>query len=966
MKKISSILVVDDNCTLFKETVDSFINQKYNNWELVIIDNCDKKDFKTLYKNFYSKNNNIIYKQIKNNKEIGKCYQKALNIVSGDYIIFLEQNSKIYDFALEDINKIIPIANSDIIYFDNDYINEEMVVIKKNYKPDFSIDLLYSNNYIGNFICVKSELVNQEMFNSNYQNVLYNLYLKLVEKKYKFKHYNRVLYSNLIKKITKEEEKKYTEEILNIMNEHLKNMGYNAIAEKTKHYNVLRIKYNNMNNSKVAIIIPMKDNYQLSNDCVMSILDKTKYSNYDVLILNNNSEKEETYGWFKSIVKKSNKIRVIDALFEFNWSKLQNLGIKNSDADVFVFLNNDTVIIDEDWIETLCTNALRDDAGVVGPLLLYDDDTIQHAGVVIGLGGYADHVFKGMNINDNSCPFVLPYAQRNVLAVTGACMAISRKTLDKIGLFNEDFIICGSDVEICLRAYENGLNNIYTPFTNLYHLESKSRDSYIPEIDFTMSEKYYGPYWQKGDPFYNSNLSLGECVPREKNIEELRLENEMKMSKNKLYNIKRMNRKIEHEIKKVLKKNKLAVKIYRKLKHIPNYVVDGTKKMGDYPLYEITPIKPRKFENDKKIRINIMVPTLYKENVFGGIATALKFFDSFTDKEIYKRIIVTETPVRKEDIVKYPEYEIVAMESHSDSKYQVVSISDRGNKTLEVTENDIFIATAWWTAYTISPVIEWQNENYKKNNSLIYFIQDYEPYFYPWSSKCVYSEYTYHLPINTIAVFNSIELKTFFNNNNYSFYKEYYFGPILNDALKEKLLTLKNVPRKKKIIVYGRPSVARNAFEIIVDSLIITFKNRNDINDWEFISVGEQHEPVIIGGNNNLKSIGKLTLEDYAKLMNEAYIGISLMISPHPSYPPLEMSTFGVKTITNCYANKDMSYFNDNIISVKNCDPMTISKELKKLCDNFNPNNEKSFNEEYINSSDQFNPIVEDIMRNLK
>ena len=155
--------------------------------------------------------------------------------------------------------------------------------------------------------------------------------------------------------------------------------------------------------------------------------------------------------------------------------------MENASGEVYVFLNNDTLVITEDWLERLCENALRDDIGIVGGLLLYDDNKIQHAGVVVGFGGWADHVYKNMDPIHYGCPFVSPMVNRNVLAVTGACMAVSKKTIELIGKFNEEFIICGSDVEICIRSHEAGLYNLYNSRVKLYHLESKSRDSYIPK-----------------------------------------------------------------------------------------------------------------------------------------------------------------------------------------------------------------------------------------------------------------------------------------------------------------------------------------------------------------------------------------------------------------------------------------------------------------------------------------------------
>lgn len=972
------IPVYNVNPNIFEKTICSVFEQTYSNWEICISDSSEKKKrVKEILEKFPEYKEKIKYMDHAKPLGISENSNHAISLATGEYIGFLDQDDILAPIAIEEVTKAITKKAAKIIYSDEDKVDTENKHFEPFFKPNWSLDLLYCQNYICHFFVVhKSLLKDVGLLNKKYDGAQdYDLFLRLSEKKIPFYHIPKILYSwRTVQESTSihPEAKEYAQQAgLNALNDHLKRV-YNGKAQayETEYLYVYQTKFDLLKNQKVSIIIPMKDKYDLTETCIYSILENTKYQNYELLILDNNSQEESTKRWFQEIQKVDKRIKVIDAFFEFNWSKLQNFGISKASGEVYIFLNNDTVITHDEWLDVLCNNALREDVGAVGPLLAYSDDTIQHAGVVIGLGGYADHVFKAQKQKHKAINYVSPMVARNVLAVTGACMAISKNTIQKIGGFNEKFIICGSDVEICLRAYRKGLRNIYTPFTKLYHLESKSRDSYIPEIDFKMSEKYYKEFWKNGDPYYNPNLSLGDCTPREKNEEERKLE--QKMKKNKIRRgvkkyMSRIVKNIKNKTKNQLKKSKTIVKIYRKMKHIPDYAVDGNAKLGDYPLYEITSIHARKSLHQESLRINIMVPTLYAENVFGGIATALKFFDSFQDKKIAKRIIVTETPVRKEDIERYPDFKIVSMEEDSDAKYQVVSISNRGGKTLEVSEKDIFIATAWWSAYTIESVIKWQQEAYqKKIKPLIYFIQDYEPYFHAWSSKYCYSESTYHLDIPTIAVFNSKELKDYFNANHYEFLKEFYFDPILNDALKEKLETLKPVKRKKKIIVYGRPNVARNAFEIIVDSLITAFQDRSDIEEWEFISVGEKHQNVQLLKGKQLVSIGKLKLDDYAKLMNESYLGISLMISPHPSYPPLEMSTFGVKTITNCYANKDMSYFNKNIISVKRCNPQTIAKEINRLCDSYSSDGKPDLNADYINASDQFTEIVKEIMKLVK
>lgn len=974
MKKVSILIpVYNVKPERFERTLASLVNQTSQDFEVCISDGGEK-NVKDIIKKYENKID-IKYNKSENKLGISENTNNALKLATGDFISFLDHDDILVNTAIEDVLEVFSENDYDVLYSDEQIVDEDGNILNRFYKPDFSIDLLYSQNYICHFLVIKREIVDLVgSFNSKFDGAQdYDYILRVIEKTKKVGHISKILYSWLSTEestSTNSDAKPYAQEAgLNALDSHLKRVyGKNVHAEETDYLFVYQPIFNNLDNKKIDIIIPMKDKWTLTQECVHSIIDKTSYKNYYITIIDNNSEDDISKAWLKEISSYDKRIRVIEANFEFNWSKLQNFGINNSDADVFVFLNNDTVIIDPDWLTKLATNALRDEVGVVGPLLCYEDGTIQHAGVVIGLGGYAGHVFMGMNTNHGNVNYVSPMVSRNVLAVTGACMAISRTTLDIIGYFNEDFIICGSDVEICIRAYEKGLRNIYLSTTKIIHLESKSRDSYIPSIDFKLSKKYYKKYWEMGDPFYNKNLNYNCTTPTPLEYVEERVEQTSKIKK-----VLKKSKILVHgyrSTKRVLKKCPLFVKIYRKIRHI-EIVPAEVPVVVDFTIPEIKNINPIPTTINSKYRINILIPSLNKEKVFGGIATAMKFFEQFNDADFAKRIIVTDTTMKPDDLDNYQEYSFIDNSEKSDIELQVVNIHEDPKCNLLVAENDIFIATGWWTAYSIKSVIEWQKEHFKqrKMNSLIYFIQDYEPFFYPWSSRQCSAESTYRMSIPTIAVFNSKELMDYFDLNNYKFSKKYYFDPILNDGLRSHLLKDPEVDRAKQIIVYGRPSVSRNAFEIIEEALMLVFENRDDIEEWKFVSMGEAHPDAKITDTVSLKSVGKLSLDEYAYMMEESYIGISLMVSPHPSYPPLEMSSFGVKTITNNYANKDISYFNENIISVEHCDALSVAKELEKLVNDYDKNAKKCkkvINDNYVNSREQFTSIISNIKKDIE
>ncbi|NBK97641.1 MAG: glycosyltransferase [Erysipelotrichia bacterium] len=501
-------------------TIKSIERQTYEKWEICLADDASSNADTVRYLKELS-NSKIKLCRLEKNSGISNASNAAFDIASGDYIILMDNDDELREEALFEVVKTINNCNPDIIYSDEDKIDMNGKRKFPFLKPDWSPDLLYSQMYICHLLIFKKELFDLVGgFRSDFDGSQdYDLMLRMSEVTQSICHIPKVLYSwRELPTSTSINpgSKPYAHEAgLRSLNEHLKRKyGPEAYAQETKDIFVYDSRYFiDKNNVKVSVIIPTKDKVELLERCIRSIIDKTTYENYEILILNNNSQEKMTYEWFEKTKNKYSDVKVIDAFYEFNWSKLNNHGIRESTGDVYIFLNNDTEVISPDWMERLAENAIREDIGTVGALLLYEDGTIQHAGVVLGMGGWADHVFKGMKPVHFGSPFVSPVLNRNVLANTGACLAISKQTIEKIGNFNEDFIICGSDVEISLRARKHGLNNLYNARVKLYHLESKSRDSFIPEIDFEMSKKHYREHLISGDPYYNLQLDINSSSP---------------------------------------------------------------------------------------------------------------------------------------------------------------------------------------------------------------------------------------------------------------------------------------------------------------------------------------------------------------------------------------------------------------------------------------------------------------------
>jgi len=387
-----------------------------------------------------------------------------------------------------------------------------------------------------------------------------------------------------------------------------------------------------------------------------------------------------------------------------------------------------------------------------------------------------------------------------------------------------------------------------------------------------------------------------------------------------------------NRIKQFIKKSPIAKKTYKTIK----------ESMIDVSIPEITPLNARKSTLKEK-RINLMLPSINQEHLFGGISTALNFFELLTSNmNVKKRIILTDAAPNENAINSFNQYKFTKCSDDFGFDLEIVPFSDRYNKTIPVGENDYFLSTAWWTAFHSQNLIKWQSNEYLTGiKPHIYFIQDYEPGFYPWSSHYLLAESTYKYDDGPqIGIFNTKILKDFFEEKSYIFSETFHFNPVLNSSIRPLLLDkIKSEINKEKIIlIYGRPSVQRNAFPLIVEALKIWVWKFEDASEWQIISAGEKHPDIDLGNNKKIISVGKLSLNDYANLLLKSSVGISLMVSPHPSYPPLEMASFGLKVITNNYDIKDLSRYNNNFTSLENLVPNKISDELIKQCTQYKEN----------------------------
>ena len=546
----------------FQDLIESLNNQTYANWELCLADGSPKKN-ENLEK-YYEKNKKIKYNFLGKNEGISENTNEAIKMATGDYVGFLDHDDILSEEALFQVVKVInQDLKTDFIYTDEDKIDENYERFEPYFKPDYSPETLECNNYITHFVVVKKEIIEKiGKLNSEFNGAQdFDFVLRATKVANKIIHISKVLYHWRVHKNSTAyiaDTKNYAFEAgKKVIEADLKREGKSATVEFGQEVpGIYKIKYEVIGNPKVSILIPNKDNIKLLKKCITSILKFTTYENYEINIIENNSEKKETFKYYEELVKNSkikilnfNKHTVFDIngekslenktlnkgleknnieknienietkenelqkVSEFNYSALINFGVKNVDGEFVLQLNNDTKLITKDWLELFIGYAQNSEIGAVGARLYYEDKTIQHAGIIVGVSGIAGNALVNLPYGKHAY-FGREAATRNVLAVTGACLFARRSLYYEVGFMDEkEFKVAFNDVDFCLKLYENGYRNLYNPYIELIHYESKSRGYEISEEKEERFEKEANNFkrkWSKYikyDPYYNKNLS---------------------------------------------------------------------------------------------------------------------------------------------------------------------------------------------------------------------------------------------------------------------------------------------------------------------------------------------------------------------------------------------------------------------------------------------------------------------------
>lgn len=507
--------------TFLRQMIESVQKQTYGNWELCIANaNPANEQVKAILKEYTENDARVKVTDVPENEGIAQNTNKALEIADGTFIGLLDHDDVLAENALYEVVKELNKAvDTDVIYTDEDKVSTAMdEYFSPNFKPDFNLDMLRSNNYFCHFFVAKKELIETVGgFRGEYNGAQdYDLFLRCIEKAERIAHIPKILYHWRVHQESTADNplsKMYAYDAgQKAIEQHLKRCGVTAEVSKTENLGFYRVKYQQEGSPLVSILIPNKDQKDTLDQCLKSIEARTDYENYEIIIIENNSTEQETFEYYKQI--KNPKIRVIEWKDEFNYSAINNFGVRHAKGEYLLFLNNDIEVINSDWLGEMLSNCQREEVGAVGAKLYYPDNTVQHAGVIVGIGGVAGSVFVGLKRGYTGYMHRASI-QQNLSAVTAACMMVKKSVFEEVGGFEEELKVAFNDIDFCLKIREKGHLIVYDPYVELYHYESKTRgaEDTTEKIRRFQSEiEYMRSHWssilKNGDPAYNPNLSL--------------------------------------------------------------------------------------------------------------------------------------------------------------------------------------------------------------------------------------------------------------------------------------------------------------------------------------------------------------------------------------------------------------------------------------------------------------------------
>jgi GT2 family glycosyltransferase len=509
--------VYNPSIGVLHETIASVLAQTYPDWELCLADGGSKEEVVETLKNAAGSDDRIHLKFLDQNRGISANTNSALEMAKGEFILFLDHDDLLAPNTLYEVVQAIRAhPEVDYIYFDEDKVDERgNIRLSPFFKPDWSPEMLLATNYLTHPVIRKALFDEVGGFDPEFDGTQdWDLALRCVENTNQIVHIPKILYH--WRQVSGSTSADFNakpwvfERQLKAVCNHLDRIGLQSPRAEFASLGIVRARWQ-VRPNKVSIVIPTRDHVDDLKKCVDSLLAQKTELEYEIILVDNASQEPETLTYYESL-KAEPRVKWIEYSEPFNYSRANNLGAGQADGDLLLFMNNDVTAMVPDAIEEMAQWAQQPEIGVVGTKLLYPDGTIQHAGLIMGLGGHVDHIF--CHAPDQSWGiFGSTDWYRDYSALTAACFMLRHPLFDQIGGFDEEYKLVYSDVELCLRVFNAGYRNIYTPFARMTHHEGKTRMRKYPQEDMQRGYEHFIEMISAGDPYFNPNLSYAAQIP---------------------------------------------------------------------------------------------------------------------------------------------------------------------------------------------------------------------------------------------------------------------------------------------------------------------------------------------------------------------------------------------------------------------------------------------------------------------
>jgi GT2 family glycosyltransferase len=518
--KVSVVVPVYNPPASFLEAMlRSVLDQTYPHWELCLADASTAPHVRPVLEKSAAADPRVRVRFLETNGGIVGNSNAALADATGDYVALLDHDDTLAPFALYEIVAAVNATpDVDVLYSDEDKLDRDGRRVEPNFKPDWSPETLRSRNYVCHLTVLKRTLVEgiggfRPGFDGSQD---YDLVLRASERAKRIVHVPHVLYHWRMHEqstAANKGSKTYAYEAgRRAVQEHLDRLGVAAAVHDGPVLGTYQVVYHLRTQPLVSVVVPNRDNPDLLARCVESLA-KSSYANYELLVVENGSQRPETFAYYRELQKQPHA-RVVEWAKPFNYAAVNNFAANQARGELLLFLNNDIEAINPDWLEALVKVAVQPGVGAVGAKLYYADDTIQHAGIVVGMGGVAGHGF--LNFPRRAAGYMQRLlVTQNVAAVTGACLLCPKRVFAAVGGFDEGFVLAFNDVDLCLQILRAGYRVVWTPDAELYHLESKTRGyEDTPEKqrrfkrEFDLFHLKWGAFLKSGDPYYSPHFRL--------------------------------------------------------------------------------------------------------------------------------------------------------------------------------------------------------------------------------------------------------------------------------------------------------------------------------------------------------------------------------------------------------------------------------------------------------------------------